>query len=373
MNYIRFDRSVDLPRLGMGAMRLPAIDDSPETIDYAKASEIIDYCIDHGVNYFDTSYIYHGGKSETFLGEALAQYPRDSYFLADKFNLQANPDYRAQFADQLSRLNTDRIDFYLLHGVQDQTVAPMLSCGCVEYFDGLKAVGKIRYLGFSFHGSPDGLLRMLGAYAWDFVQIQLNYFDWMYGDAKALYEILDQANMPVMVMEPLRGGRLASLTIEASAMLNDAMPGRSIASWGMRWLMDLPRVAVVLSGMSDIAQVEENIVTFSEYSPLDEAQKEILQKACALFRPSVSVACTNCRYCCNDCPKGLDIPRMLSVFNEIKLGGDWRISFLDSLPEGRHPGDCIGCGSCAGHCPQGFDIPAYIGELAKISERMKRS
>lgn len=244
-----------------------------------------------------------------------------------------------------------------------------LSCGCIDYFNELKAEGKIKYFGFSIHCSPDALRRLLSANQWDFVQIQLNYFDWIYGDARALYEILEQANIPIMVMEPVRGGLIASLTPEANTML-EVSPGRSIASWAMRWLMGLPQVAVVLSGMSAVEQAEDNIATFTEYKPLDESENKILVDACKQFRPSVSLACTGCRYCCDDCPKVLDIPRILSVYNEVRLDAPWRVSFLDSLPEGKRPEDCIGCGLCSKHCPQGFDIPTYMKELAAIIEQM---
>lgn len=348
----------------MGAMRFPTLDGR---IDEAKAQAIIDECFNQGVNYFDTAYIYHRGQSERFLSKALAKYPRDRYYLADKFNLQANPDYRAQFEEQRSRLNADVIDFYMLHSVQDPAIPTMLSCGCIQYFDQCKAEGKIKYFGFSFHGSPEGMRAMLKAYAWDFVQIQLNYYDWQYGDAKTLYELVDEAGIPVMVMEPLHGGKLATLTPPACEILTEALPDASIASWGMRWLMGLPRVAVVLSGMSDIAQAKDNIETFTRYLPLDQGEKEALYAACALYRPAVSVACTGCHYCCPHCPMGLDIPRMLAVYNEIKLDSNWRITFLEALPKDKQPIHCIGCGACVHHCPQNLDIPTYIKALAEIA------
>lgn len=372
MQYSDFDGKVRLSCLGMGAMRLPVKQNEHDApIDCDKAQAIIDYAFNHGINYFDTAYIYHNGESETFLGKALSKYPRNSYYLADKFNAMANPNYAEQFQEQLSRLNTDYIDFYLIHGIQDPFVDMVFGSGCIPYFESLKTEGKIKYLGFSFHGSPDALRRMVAMHTWDFVQIQLNYFDWVYGDAKELYEILAQANIPVMVMESVRGGKLASLTQETNAMLIEAEPERSVASWAMRWLMDLPQVAVILSGMSDVSQVEDNIKTFSEYKTLDELQKSILMKACRMYRPSVAVPCTDCRYCCNDCPKELDIPRIISVYNEVKLDDVWRVSFLGNLPEDKRPNACIACGSCIKHCPQGLNIPAYISELSAINAQME--
>ena len=372
MKYTQAFEGLSVSRLGMGAMRLPVQENQEgKPLDFEAAREIIRRCIEGGINYFDTAYIYHGGHSETFLAKALAEYPRDSYFLADKFNLQANPDFRAQFAQQLERLNTDYIDFYLLHGIQDSWEEPMLQSGCIEYFREMKAQGKIRHFGFSFHGSPDSLRRLLAAGPWDFVQIQLNYMDWLFEDAKELYEILDQAGIPILVMEPLRGGRLASLNPQTAEKLLAAQPGKSLASWGMRWLMRLPRVAVVLSGMSNPDQAQDNIATFSEGKPLSEEESALLMQACQEYRARVAAACTGCRYCTDDCPMGLDIPRILNIYNAIKLDSEWRASLLYSLPEGKRPDSCICCGACTGHCPQSFDIPAYMAELAEIMKRVK--
>lgn len=249
-------------------MRLPVIGEDQGNIDYDKAKDIIDYAYKNGVNYFDTAYIYHNQKSEEFLGKALSEYPRDSYYVTDKFNLQAQPDYKIQFEEQLSRLNVEDIDFYLMHGIQDPWVDEFISCGAIDYFDEMKKQGKIKNLGFSFHGSIGTLERMLGLYKWDFVQIQLNFLDWYYGDAKAQYEMLEKANMPIMVMEPVRGGKLAKMTPEAEAMYKEADADSSIASWAMRWVMSLPQVQVILSGMSNMEQVEDNVRTFSEKGAL---------------------------------------------------------------------------------------------------------
>ncbi len=364
MQTFNFRGEVTLSRLGMGAMRLPMKEEAGSPIDVEKAQEIIDYAVKNGVNYFDTAYVYHEGKSEEFLGKALSKYPRDSFYVADKFNYMANPDYKAQFAEQLDRLQMDRIDFYLLHAVSDDLMDQLLSCGCIDYFDQMKAEGKIRYFGFSFHGTPDALRKMVSLHSWDFVQIQLNYYDWLFGDAKELYEILEQANIPITVMEPVRGGRLATLSDEIDRTLAQAIPGRSVASWALRWLMRLPQVGVTLSGMSSLDQIKDNVDTFSEYQPLLDGQADLLLKMAAEFKKTISVACTGCRYCCPDCPQGIDIPRVLEIYNQYKLGGPWQLGALDKLPEGKRPEDCIGCGSCTAHCPQNIDVPAYMQEMA---------
>lgn len=366
MQYKEF-QNIKLSRLGMGNMRLPVIGDDPNgEIDYDRAKAIIDRAMKAGINYYDTAYIYHAGKSEEFVGKALKEYPRESYYVADKFNLQAQPDYRIQFEEQLGRLQMEYIDFYLIHGIQEYFAEQVIESGCIAYFDSLKQQGKIRYLGFSFHSTPQVLQKMLTAYKWDFVQIQLNYYDWLFGDARELYEILEEAGIPVMVMEPVHGGLLAELNEKSAALLKAAEPEASLASWAMRWVMSLDMVQVVLSGMSNEEQVEDNVKIFSEAKALDEKEQELVEQACAMLRSDISVPCTGCHYCCPDCPKGLDIPVLLKAYNEAKLDAAWRLSSLLTIPKEKWPTECIGCGTCTGHCPQGFDIPQYMAEMKEM-------
>ena len=373
MRYKEFKGSAKLSMLGMGAMRLPVIGGDQGNIDYEKAKAIIDRAYQGGVNYYDTAYIYHNGKSEEFLGKALAEYPRESYYVADKFNLQAEPDYKKQFPEQLSRLNMEYIDFYLIHGIQDAWMDQFLECGALRYFDELKKQGKIRNLGFSFHASPNSLRKLLKIYPWDFVQIQLNYLDWYYGDAKELYEILEEAEIPIMIMEPVRGGKLANLTPEAEAILKEADPEASIASWALRFVMSRPQVQVVLSGMSNLEQMEDNLHIFSETACLTEEEEALVKKAADEFRSKVGVGCTACRYCTPNCPIGLDIPKILSLYNDVKLANEeWRATFADAMPEGKRPEDCIGCGACTGHCPQSLDVPAAMKEMAEIRKKFQK-
>lgn len=373
MQYKKFKSSAKLSMLGMGAMRLPVVGGDQGNIDYEKAKAIIDRAYQGGVNYYDTAYIYHNGKSEEFLGKALAEYPRESYYVADKFNLQAEPDYKKQFPEQLSRLNMEYIDFYLIHGIQDAWMDQFLECGALRYFDELKKQGKIRNLGFSFHASPNSLRKLLKIYPWDFVQIQLNYLDWHYGDAKELYEILEEAEIPIMIMEPVRGGKLANLTPEAEAILKEADPEASIASWALRFVMSRPQVQVVLSGMSNLEQMEDNLHIFSETACLTEEEEALVKKAADEFRSKVGVGCTACRYCTPNCPIGLDIPKILSLYNDVKLvNEEWRATFADAMPEGKRPEDCIGCGACTGHCPQSLDVPAVMKEMAEIRKKLQK-
>lgn len=361
-------QGIQLSRLGMGNMRLPVKEDG--TIDYNKAKAIIDEAYRSGINYYDTAFIYHGGKSEEFVGKALKEYPRDSYYVADKFNFQAEPDYTKQFEEQLRRLQMDRIDFYLIHGIQDNFVDDVLKCGCIDYFDGLKKEGKIRFFGFSFHGNEANLLKVLDAYNWDFVQIQLNYYDWEYGNQKRLYEILAERNIPVMIMEPVHGGLLAKMNPASEKLLKEANPDTSLASWAMRWIMSLDGVYVVLSGMTTMDQLQDNIKTFDDAKYLNDEEKKLVRKAAQLLRKDVSMPCTACRYCVPNCPMGLNIPELLRAYNDMKTGGSWRLVNLLGLPEEKRPSACIGCGSCTAHCPQALPIPDAMKEMAEIMERM---
>ncbi len=356
-------KDLSLSCLGLGNMRLPTCAQKEgNPIDREAAGKILDYAMEHGVNYYDTAYVYNNGDSEKFLGETITKYPRKSYYLATKFNIMANPDYKSVFEEQLKRLNTDYIDFYLIHAVMDNNSQKYIDSGCIDYFNELKKQGKIRYLGFSNHSSPETLKMFIKQYDWDFVQIQLNYFDWEYGSAKKEYEIIAENNLPVIVMEPVRGGRLAGLTDEANELLKTAQPDWSIASWAFRWLKTLPQVQVVLSGMSNMEQVIDNVNTFSDAECLSDKEVNLLFKAREMFKDQIQVPCTACRYCCDECPKKIDIPKVLSVYNEYKLNGDWT---LEKLKKSDEPGpkDCIGCGKCTVHCPQSIGIPEIMNEL----------
>ncbi len=365
MQYKPF-KDISLSRLGMGMMRLPVVDGVFENIDYEKAQALIDEAYAAGINYYDTAYIYHGGQSEVFTGKALAKYPRDSYYVADKFFMEANPDYREQFEDQLKRLNMERIDFYLLHGVADQSADTFLNNGCIEYFEEMRRQGRITYLGFSFHGTPEVLRKMVKAHDWDFVQIQLNYYDWMFETAREEYEILVEAGIPVMVMEPTHGGMLTKLNDKTVEMLKMVAPERSVASWAMRWVLSLDSVQVVLSGMTELEHLHDNVATFSEGKRLDEGECALVEEVAKIYKEDVAVPCTACRYCCNGCPVGLDIPHLLARYNLFKINGPWRLGILESYPEEARPTACIGCGACAGLCPQGIDVPGIMAEMVQM-------
>ena len=273
----------------------------------------------------------------------------------------------------MNRLQTEYIDFYLLHGITDLTARDYKACGCIPYFQEQKRIGKIKYLGFSFHGTPDCLRELLKYNCWDFVQIQLNYYDWYQGTAKQQYEILKEQGIPVMVMEPVHGGMLANLPEECLRLL--PKKGISPAAWALRFVMNLPGVAVVLSGMSDMRQTEENVNTAALDYPLTDEELSKLEKISNMLRKKIAVPCTGCRYCCDNCPQGLDIPSLLSAYNDYRdeaaaLGNSdmatWRLFRLKALPEEKMPAACIGCGNCTAHCPQALDIPLYMREMANL-------
>lgn len=359
-------KGLSLSRLGMGNMRLPVIAGGKDKdIDYEKAQAIIDYAMSNGINYFDSAYVYHSGESERFAGKALKKYPRDSYYITTKYAFFANPDYKAVFKEQLERYQTDCIDFYLIHCLLDNNIEDYLTNGCIDFFLQMKKEGKIKYLGFSSHASLETLERFADHHQWDFAQIQLNYYDWNYSNAKKEYEILTERNIPVMVMESVRGGRLSSLTPEAEKLLKDCHPDWSVSSWAFRWLKRLPNVVVSLSGMSNLAQIEDNVATYADDRALTDEEEKLLFKACELFQTQLKVPCTACRYCCDGCPVEINIPEVLKVYNCFKIDGSNALGGLKKVETKGQPADCVGCGACTGHCPQSIDVPAAMKELAE--------
>ena len=352
--------------LGMGVMRLPAVPGEPNVIDRAEGQKIIDRAMELGINYFDTAHIYQKGDSERFLGEALKKYPRESYFLATKFYGSPKRDIRKTFFEQLERLQTDYVDVYLLHCLEEDTFA-LYTDPERDYLGFLRQMrreGRIRYLGFSTHASPEMLEKFL-AYddGFDMALMQLNFVDWKLLDAKRQYEVLTRHNIPVWVMEPLKGGRLATLNEAAVKILKEENPERSIASWGLRYCLSLPNVHTVLSGMGSLEMVEDNAKTFSEHCPLSSREREVLERAKETFLDDLGVPCSACRYCCDNCPEGLDIPLLIRAYNEKNFSGEtWKIPGLEQTKGAEH---CLQCGACMEHCPQKIDIPAIMGKLQK--------
>ena len=356
-------KDIKLSRLGFGNMRLPQ--DGDGNIDYGKARELIDLAMKGGVNYYDTAWVYHGGQSESFLGEALGSYPRDSYYLATKFFIQADEDYRKVLDTQLAKLRTDHIDFYLIHCLLDGNVHRYLESGAIEYFLRKKEEGVIRYLGFSSHAGSGNLRLFAESHPWDFAQIQLNYFDWLNSDTSEEYTILEERNIPIMVMEPVRGGKLARLCPEAEQLLHDAHPEWSIPSWAMRFAASLPIVQTVLSGMNAVDQVKDNMATFSDSAPFTEEDRDTLLRACKIYSREITIPCTGCRYCCDGCPMEISIPQFLSVYNRSLVDTDFSSEEFKGIDSAGTPPDCIGCAQCTSNCPQGIRIPELLGEISE--------
>ena len=356
--------------LGMGCMRLPNIDGDRTRIDEEKAQAIIDLAYEQGINYYDTAYVYGDGASERFIGKALKKYPRESYYLTDKmppWPLNSRADVERIFQEELERCGVDYFDFYLCHNINEESIEKFLDpeIGAIPFLEEMQRQGKIRYLGFSSHGTPETLERFASLRDWDFAQIQLNYLDWELQDAKRQYEILTEKGIPVMVMEPVRGGRLASLCPEADELLRGLRPDRSIASWALRFVAELPNVQVILSGMNTLEQLRDNLATFSREEPLTADEQQTLQRAVTLFRKKFTVPCTGCGYCAG-CPMELDIPAFLKIYNEYAISRmPMNLEALREYPGDRQPKACVGCGQCAGHCPQHIDVPRYMLELAE--------
>ena len=363
-----------LSALGMGAMRLPVVDGDDARIDEAAAAAMVDYAMAHGVNYYDTAWGYHNGNSELVMGRALARYPRESYFLADKFpgyDLSNMDKVESIFEKQLEKCGVEYFDFYLFHNVCEMNIDAYLDpkYGIFDYLTAQKKAGRIRHLGFSAHGSYAVMKRFLEAYGseMEFCQIQLNYLDWKFQGAKEKVELLQEYNIPVWVMEPLRGGRLASLAPADEEKLQALRPQEGIPAWAFRFLQSIPAVTVTLSGMSNMEQMQENIRTYETEQPLDENEMQTLLGIADAMVGKIALPCTACHYCVSHCPQGLDIPNLLALYNEhcFTDGGFIAPMALSAVPEDKRPNSCIGCRSCEAVCPQQIRISEAMADFAR--------
>ena len=363
-----------LSALGMGAMRLPVVDGDDARIDEAAAAAMVDYAMAHGVNYYDTAWGYHNGNSELVMGRALARYPRESYFLADKFpgyDLSNMDKVESIFEKQLEKCGVEYFDFYLFHNVCEMNIDAYLDpkYGIFDYLTAQKKAGRIRHLGFSAHGSYAVMKRFLEAYGseMEFCQIQLNYLDWKFQGAKEKVELLQAYNIPVWVMEPLRGGKLASLAPADEEKLQALRPQEGIPAWAFRFLQSIPAVTVTLSGMSNMEQMQANIRTYETEQPLDENEMQALLNIADEMVGKIALPCTACHYCVSHCPQGLDIPNLLALYNEhcFTDGGFIAPMALSAVPEDKRPNSCIGCRSCEAVCPQQIRISEAMADFAR--------
>lgn len=363
-----------LSALGMGAMRLPVIDGDDAKINEAATAEMVAYAMEQGINYYDTAWGYHSGNSEIVMGKVLSKYPRENFYLSTKFpgyDLSNMDKVEEIFEKQLEKCQVEYFDFYLFHNVCEMNIDAYLDdekYGIYTYLMKQKAAGRIRHLGFSAHGSIEVMKRFLEAYGKDmeFCQIQLNYLDWTFQDAKGKVELLKEYNIPVWVMEPLRGGRLASLGEAHEAKLKELRPDEEIPAWAFRFLQGVPGVTMTLSGMSNFEQMKANIHTYETDKPLNEQESKVLAEVAEEMLKNAGVPCTACHYCVSHCPQELDIPSLLSLYNEHCFTGGGFIApmALMALPEDKKPSACVGCQSCEQVCPQQIKISEAMADFA---------
>lgn len=365
-------------KLGFGVMRLPLRGEKDSDVDFETAEKMVDLAYQNGVNYFDTAYPYHDGESEKFLGRALKKYDRDSFYLATKMPVwlcNSWEDMERTFNEQLDRLQVDYFDFYLLHAFTDDRAEHYKKVNAYEFVKQKKAEGKIRHMGFSFHGGEPLLAQLLEDYQWDFVQLQLNYIDWDLIKAKRLYEMVTAKGLPIVVMEPVRGGYLAGFNDTVDGIFKASAPDASIASWALRWVASLPNVRVVLSGMSAMEQVEDNLKTFEDFKPLTEEEYKVIDAALEELSKYGAIPCTGCRYCVAECPMGIAIPEIFHIYNDYKQKKSdliARNAYFAYMPEEKHADHCIECGACADHCPQHIAIPSRLKEIHEVFLTIKK-
>ncbi len=371
--------SIDLtkmPRLGFGLMRLPTNGDE---IDLEAVNKMVDDYIAAGLNYFDTAYVYHGGNSERAAKECIVKrYPRDSFYLATKlpaWSIKTADDRDRIFNEQCERAGVEYFDFYLLHSVEEGgNYDTYEKFDCFEWGLQKKREGKIRHFGFSFHGTPALLEKLLDDHPEvEFVQIQLNYLDWDNPviSSGRLYEILSERGIPIIVMEPVKGGTLASPPPEALEKFESSRKGASAASWALRFVASLPGVMTILSGMSNSEQMKDNIDTFKGFESLSDSEKQVIEQVKEIMRGKPTIGCTSCRYCCDGCPQGIKIPDIFTLINSMRIYNEgWRAKnyYNTNIAPIAKASDCIGCGQCEGVCPQHLPIIEYLKEAAQELE-----
>lgn len=357
--------NLEIPLIALGCMRLPMRDGK---IDMVELDKMVEYAMAHGANYFDTAYMYVEGKSENAIGEILKQYPRESFFLADKcpaYLVNSPSDVRKLFEEQLKKCQVEYFDNYMVHNINKNTIKNYRDNDMYGEILKLKKEGKIKHLGFSFHGDPDMLREVINEHKWDFCQLQINYLDWEVINAKELYEIADEAKVPVIVMEPLRGGGLCSLPEKAAAKLKEDCPEDTQASFGLRWVSSKKRVFTILSGMSNLQQLKENIDTFTNFREFTQEEEKTAQSVAKIIQSQGAINCTACRYCMEVCPRGINIPAIFGLYNVYKSNGNGFMFGVNytALKENERADKCINCHLCSKNCPQGLDIPALLKKV----------
>ena len=366
-------KGAKLSSLGMGCMRLPTINGDNTKVDIDAVSKMVKYAMEKGVNYFDTAWGYHGGYSERALGQVLKDYPRDSFYLTSKFpgyDLNNMGKIKEIFEEQLKRCQVEYFDFYLFHNVCELNIDAYLNpeYEIMSFMLEEKKKGRIRHIGFSTHGTIETVKRFLSAYGehMEFCQIQLNWLDWKMQNAKEKVELLREINMPIWVMEPVRGGKLASIDLEYEAELKNARKDATTVEWAFRYIQSFKEVTVTLSGMSNMDQLKENIEIFSKNQPTSSTETEMLYNIARKMTERTSLPCTACRYCTDHCPMELDIPKIIELYNEHSYtgGGFLAPMAIGAMPDNKKPSACIGCGSCEAVCPQNIKISEMMSDFS---------
>ena len=371
-------QGVKLSALGMGCMRLPVLDGNYAKVDIETVRQMVAYAMEKGVNYFDTAWPYHGGASEKALGEVLGDYPRDSFYLATKFpgfDVNNMGKVKEIFETQLERCQVEYFDFYLFHNVCELNIEAYLDpqYGILDYLLEQKKNGRIRHLGFSTHGTIETVERFLDAYGehMEFCQIQLNWLDYKMQNAKAKVELLKERNIPIWVMEPVRGGKLVNIAPAYEAELKALRPEAGVVEWAFRFIQSIPEVTVTLSGMSNMEQLKDNVATYETDKPLSEVEVQKLFSVARDMTAKNTLPCTACRYCTEHCPMGLDIPKIIELYNEhVYSGGGFLAPMaIRAMPEEKKPFACIGCRACEAVCPQNIKISEMMSDFV---ERLKK-
>lgn len=366
----KLDKLGEVSRLGFGCMRLPILENGK--IDYPAAQKMVDLAIASGVNYFDTAYGYHNEESQYFVGEALSKYPRESVYIATKLPIwqcATLGDVKKTFATQLERCRVDYFDVYLVHALNAERSPLLESAGAYKYLVEQKKAGVIKQLGFSYHGDFDTFKRLINEYEWDIVQIQMNYIDYALNDGKAYCDLLEQKGIPCIVMEPVRGGFLANPPEAAKKEMTDFDGGKgSPASWALRWCMNHDNMKIILSGMSNLEQVKDNLATFSTGRKLTADEAAMLDRVRDAILSIKTIPCTGCAYCM-DCSFGVNIPKVFDIYNQYMLFNNafrTGVNYKEMITAGNDAGVCAACGACVPMCPQGIDIPARLAEVHKV-------
>lgn len=361
---------INLNNLGFGLMRLPMNDDGWFDKD---VFELIDMSMDKGLNYYDTGFYYLKEKSEKLVREALVKrYSRDDFYIADKlpvWDCNSQDDMENIFNKQLDRLGVDQIDFYLLHALHYRRWEKIYELGVLDFLEKKKKEGRIRFVGFSVHDTAEHMRTIINKYNWDFVQIQLNYYDWKVLHTEDNYKLLEENEIPCITMETLGGGRLVRLPEDAKRVFNEVHNNWTSAEWALRFVLSLPNVIVALSGMDSVDQLKNNVITSDEDFRLSEKEINAISEVTSILADRDSIPCTSCRYCVDACPSKIDIPQVFKAYNDYKIFEniqyfDIAYNLLAGFPRAE---DCVGCGNCKKNCPQFIDIPVKMKSIFFVS------